>query len=237
MNLKIRDSHRSLAISLGVHALLLIFMAFYVIPPMVATRWHEIIIGPPATDFVETSDEIGPGAAQPVPQGSPVQPQTQKAKSTQTPKTASPEKSEVKTTPQSTHSSDLVDPIDLPDVREGQSKTQAAIPTNPLNPLKGIPFGKTQPSPGGRVNYSIFGGSVRFVPRQQTHKLGESGRAVITFRLDRNAGLVRYSIDAGENSGPRFFDEAKRILEEGRFEYIGTPNPNALYTITITFSI
>lgn len=234
MNFKIRDSHRSLAISLGVHALLLIFMAFYVIRPMVTTRWHEIMIGPPSTDFVEASDEIGPGAAQPVPQGSPAQPQTQKAKSTQTPQAASPEKAEVKATPQSTHPSDL---IDLPDVREGESKTQAAIPTNPLNPLKGIPFGKPKPSPGGRVNYSISGGSVRFVPRQQTHKLGESGRAVITFRLDRNAGLVRYSIDAGENSGPRFFDEAKRILEEGRFEFIGTPKPDALYTITITFSI
>ncbi len=234
MNLKIRDSHRSLAISLGVHALLLIFMAFYVIRPMVAQRWHEIMIGPPPTDFVAPSDEIGPGAAQPEAQGSPAQPQTQQATSAPSPKSSPAEKADVKATPQTTQSSDL---IELPEVKEGQSKTQAAIPTNPLNPLRGIPLGKPNPNPGGRVNYSLSSGSVRFTPSRNTHNLGESGKAVITFRLDNHARLIPISIDAGENSGPRFYDEAKRILEQGRFEFTGTPQPGALYTITITFSI
>ncbi|NLN85816.1 MAG: hypothetical protein GX135_06925 [Candidatus Cloacimonetes bacterium] len=232
---KIRSGrYQSLVISLGLHALLLIFMIFYVIRPMVAPRWHEIMLGDPLTEFEPVSDDIGPGAIQPVPQGIQTQAQPEKAKTSTTAKTSPAEKSNSKAIPQTTGQSDL---IDLPQPKDGQTKAQASLPTNPLNPLKGIPFGKPNTSPGGRLNYSISGGSVKFTPNKNTHNLGEPGKAIITFRLDNNARLIPISIDAGENSGPRFFDEAKRILEQGRFEFTGTPNPGAEYTITITFSI
>ncbi|HRT59602.1 MAG TPA: hypothetical protein P5170_01590 [Candidatus Syntrophosphaera sp.] len=227
-------NHRSLALSLLIHALLLVMLTMYIIKPMQAPRWYEFELAPPELhpDAVVTTP--GPGASQPLIQTETGKPTTTKPNQTK-PQTSQPEKPAVASEqPQTPARSEL---LETPAITTTIPAKPTALPNNPLNPLRGIPTNRPgSTAPGGSVNYSLGGGGVRFqLPDDYKHNLGAAGRVVITFRLDQNARPIMSSVESSEQSGPRYFDAAKKMLQDGKFSYTGSPNPGREYSLTINF--
>ncbi len=230
-----KDKYQTIAISLLVHALLLVLLTMYVIKPMVAPRWYEFDLATPETDIDEAITDSGPGALQTQAQASPASPV--QTKTANKPQVSQPEKAVVKSTEPIPQSSEL---LETPAMVTNRETASASLPNNPLNPLRGIPTGRSgnQGLPGGTVNYSLTGGRVSFqLPAGYKHSLGAAGSATLKFRLDKNARPIESSIESMEQSGPRYFDEAKKVLQQGRFSFTGSPNSNAEYTITFNFII
>lgn len=227
-------NYRSLAVSLLLHALLLVLLTMFVIRPMLTPRWYEFELTPPELLPAEVTTTPGPGALQPQTQASPVKPAATQSAKPKT-QTVQPEKPAV-TTPQAQPPA-RGELLETPAVAATTLPKPVSIPSNPLNPLRGIPTGRPGgATPGGSVNYSLSGGGARFQqPAGYKHDLGAAGRVILTFRLDQNARPVLSSIESMEQSGPRFFEAAKKLLQAGKFSFTGSPNPNTEYTITIDF--
>lgn len=226
--------HRSLALSLLLHALLLVFLAMYVIKPMLAPRWYEFELAPPELLPNALDTTPGPGAAQPQPQGTTLKPTISKPEQPKA-QPSQPEKPTV-STPQ-TQPPARSELLETPAVASTPPAKPAALPNNPLNPLRGIPTNRPGGAvSGGSVNYSLSGGGVRFqLPEGYKHDLGAAGRVIITFKLDQNARPVLSSVESTEQTGPRYFDAAKKMLRDGKFSYTGSPSPGVEYTLTVNF--
>lgn len=239
-------NYKSLGVSLLLHAILLVLLTMYVIKPMVAPGWYEIELSPPATLDNQVAINSGPGAMQPLPQAATAQPsKAAESKAAAKPQPSQPAKTELTSKEPAPVKSDLLEtPIVAPS-KETSPKPQL---NNPLNPLRGIPGvsggrpgGTNLPGgaalPGGTVNYSLTGGKVSFqLPDGYKHSLG-AGSVTVKFKLDKYARPVPGSIESMEQSSTRFYEEAVKILQQGSFKHTGSPNPGAVYSITINFVI
>ncbi len=224
-------SYRSLALSLLLHALLLVLLTMFVIKPMLEQRWYELELRPPNLPEKELSADSQPGTPQPqvgsaqAASNQPAEPKPQappaaKTAPKQNPEPAPPAKSELLETPA------IAAPTPKP----------AALPSNPLNPLRNIPSRPGSAPARQNVQYSLSGGRVSFqIPQDYKHGLGAAGSVRVKFRLNQSAGLVPGSLESMEQTGPLYFEEAKKILQRGRFSFTGSPDPNAEYTMTLEF--
>ena len=226
-----RANYRPLAISLLLHALLLVLLSIYVIKPMLAPRWYEFDLAPPEVAMDEAS--TFPGAVSAGTRANTGR--AASARQKQQTKASQPQPAAVRSAETSSTASDL---LETPALTEARSTAPAVLPRNPLDPLRGIPtgLGNSGGRPGGSLSYSLSGGQVSFLlPIGYKHDLGATGSATLKFRLDQYARPIPGSIEAMEQSGPRFFEEGKKVLQQGKFSFTGAPVSGAEYTITFNF--
>ncbi len=226
-----RLNYRPLAISLLLHALLLVLLSLYVIKPMLAPRWYEFDLAPPEVAMDEAS--TFPGAVSAGTRANTGR--AASARERRQTKASQPQPAAVKGAETSPATSEL---LETPALGGARSTPPADLPHNPLNPLRGIPTGRGNSGgrPVGSLNYSLSGGQVSFLlPTGYKHDLGATGSATLKFRLDQYARPVPGSIEAMEQSGPRFFEEGKKVLQQGKFSFTGVPAEGAEYTITFNF--
>ncbi|MCB5247818.1 MAG: hypothetical protein LHW57_07335 [Candidatus Cloacimonetes bacterium] len=225
---------RALAVSLLLHALLLVLFSMFVIKPVLMPRWYEFELAPPEMADAEVIEETGPEALVPGSQASPAPPATTQAPPAKT-QSSQPEPATLKSAETPPADSEL---LETPALAVKPETPLVRIPNNPLNPLRGIPAGRpgSRELQGGAVDYSVTGGRVRFqLPEGYKHDFGAAGRVVLKFRLDQYARPVQSSIESMEQTGPRYFEEAKQILLQGRFSFTSAPESGREYVLTLNF--
>ncbi len=225
-------------ISIILHGILLLIFSFYYIKPQVAIHWYQIEPYDPLTQWEETPvikdqarESIKEEEVSPLPQISN--------------KVIAPQKSEVP--PQTLEQETIPQPlagevIEAPELStQPVPKTTAPVVNNPLayGFLKGL-TGGDKSSAAGTVNVS-FGkgkGRVRFdFPQDYRHSLGAPGTVTVRFKVDQNGRPIMSTVDAIEQSGPRYFAEARKILEmyRDKFHIIGEPQPGIECELTFIF--
>jgi hypothetical protein len=234
----LHGNHRSLGISLLVHVALLAVLAIFVIKPAATQRWYEIEFSDPAPSLetiLPSEREGAPEQAVGVQPSDPVARATEKRQEAQSP--AMPVAVAPAPKPQ------VSEFIETPAVAiKPREAAKPAVGTNPLSRdiLRGIP-GSSQSSAGAtNVTFGQGGGKVRFsFPGDYKHSLGAPGSVTLRFRVDSFGKPVMSSLEAVEQTGPRYFTEARRILEKyrDRFSFLGNPEPGLECVITINFTV
>ena len=225
-------------ISILLHCILLLILSFYIIKPQVITHWYQIEPYDPLIQWEETSvikDQARSSIKEE--EGSSLMQISKKA--------IAPPKNEFP--PQALEQKNIPQPVPGEVIEAPELSTQPVpkstlpIVNNPLaySFLKELSDGGSS-NGTGTVNVS-FGkgkGRVRFdFPQDYRHSLGAPGTVTVRFKVDQYGKPIMSTVDAIEQSGPRYFVEARKILEmyRDKFHIIGEPQPGIECELTFIF--
>jgi len=224
-------------ISILLHCILLLIFSFYIIKPQVITHWYQIEPYDPLTQWEETPVIKNQTRSSIKEEGSSLPRISKKA--------ITPQKTEVP--PQAIEQKNIPQPvpgevIEAPELStQPVPKSTSPVVNNPLaySFLKGLTEGGSGTGTGTvNVSFGKGKGRVRFdFPQDYRHSLGAPGTVTIRFKVDQYGKPILSTVDAIEQSGPRYFVEARKILEmyRDKFHIIGEPQPGIECELTFIF--
>jgi hypothetical protein len=225
-------------VSLLLHFILLLIFSFYTIKPKFVTHWYQIEPYDPLTQWEEppiikkesrtvTKEEEGSSL-----------PQTIRTKTAL-------QKSKV--------SAQILEQENISQPVAGEAAEATELSTKPIpkaippvlnNPLdygllKGMMGGGSSSGTGTiNVSFSKGKGKVGFdFPQDYRHSLGAPGTVTVRFKVDQYGKPIMSTVDAIEQSSPRYFVEARKILEmyRDKFHMIGEPQSGIECELTFIF--
>jgi hypothetical protein len=229
----LQRNHVSIGISLILHMAIMGILTLFILEPEPSLHWYEIEFRDPlAQNEVEKIAGIGRENL------SPPANERSAAKGV-IPGIAAPEQ-ETKPGSDTDQSNVISAPSELIETprlgEEEEQPGQVDLGDNALaqGALRGV-IGGDDPE-GASISYKVTGGRVRFtLPADYKHSLGASGSVTLQFKLDEYARPITNSIVPLQQSGPRFFQAAKKALQDGSFSFIGAPEPGVTCQITMEF--
>lgn len=228
----IPGNYVSIGLSLVIHLVLLGILAFVMMEPQPGLHWYEVEYRDPLVP--EEAEEISEITNEPVPE-----PEAAAAKGvipeTQPPRQETRGSSETAQNQLNPAASDLIETPGL--WQDEEQPGQVDLGDNPVarGALRGV-IGPDDAAEGSSINYKVTGGRVRFsLPADYKHELGASGSVTLQFKLDEFARPIQSSIVPLQQTGPRFYQAARKALLDGTFSFIGAPEPGVSCQITLEF--
>jgi TonB family protein len=229
-----------LAISAGLHLVLLIITMLYYLPLMKREPWYEVSWGEPVVEeqIVEEVPEPAAEQASLPMQSTPVKPVVRQAPPSVRPSAPlNPPKAEDIGPPRLSESEVVEAPVYTP--TEPAIKAPPSLRSNPQvtdalrQTVSGIPANN---SPGS-VESDLEGGKlIRTDTKHRTHSFGDYGEVKLSFSVDMSARLIASSIRVIQSQNSKFDAEAISVLKDMTFSFRGRPDPDKPYQITIKFS-
>lgn len=228
----LQRNYLPLGVSLAIHLALLVFLTLIAMEPQPGLHWYEIEYRDPLArvqmDRAETGSPLAENLENEAAAAKGVLP------GADPPRRETLGGSEAEPSQLNPAASDL---IETPALRGEQERPgQLELGENPLarGALRGD-IGSDQPD-GSAISHKVTGGRVRFtLPADYKHNLGYPGSVTLQFKLDRYARPVTSSIIPLQQTGPRYFQAARKALLDGSFSFIGAPDPGATCQITLEF--
>jgi len=229
-----------LAVSAGLHIIVLIVMMLYYLPLMKREPWYEVSWGEPVIEeqvVTEVAEPAPEQASLPM-QATPVQPVVRQAPPSARPGAPlNPPKAEDIGPPRLAESEVVEAPVYTP--VEPAIKAPPSLRSNPnvttalRETVTGIPANN---SPGS-VESDLEGGKlIRTDTKKRTHSFGDYGEVKLSFSVDMSARLIDSSIRVIQSQNSKYDAEAISVLKDMTFSFRGRPDPEKPYQITIKFS-